>query len=197
MAASTSTAVPSTVFDDVSRLCAVVDRITKDVEDYTSQYENQYKLVEALGIERNKPENKNALDILALRLSRLDKALDRETKAIANLTNCRVAQEAAFQAQAAVLAATIGGATTTTMTTTTPTTASDKKVMKWKLPEPRDGWKDASGKTHKVHLDAITYHKTLLVILWQIMDIVHHQSTGGSTPTPDVPLARLVPFDTL
>jgi hypothetical protein len=29
------------------------------------------------------------------------------------------------------------------------------------------------------------------------MDIVHHQSTGGSTPTPDVPLARLVPFDTL
>ncbi len=29
------------------------------------------------------------------------------------------------------------------------------------------------------------------------MDIVHHQSVGGSTPTPDVPLARLVPFDTL
>jgi hypothetical protein len=95
MAASTSTAVPSTVFDDVSRLCAVVDRITKDVEDYTSQYENQYKLVEALGTERNKPENKNALDILVLRLSRLDKAQDREIKAIANLTNCRVAQEAA------------------------------------------------------------------------------------------------------
>ena len=69
--------------------------------------------------------------------------------------------------------------------------------MKRKLPEPRDGWKDASGKTHKVHLDAITYHKTLSAILWQIMDIVHHQSTGGSTPTPDVLLARLVPFDTL
>ena len=29
------------------------------------------------------------------------------------------------------------------------------------------------------------------------MDIAHHQSTIGSTPTPDVPLARLLPFDTL
>ncbi len=175
MVASTSTAVSSAVFDDVSRLCAVVDRITKDVQDYTSQYEDQYKLVEALGIERNKPENKNAVDILALRLSRLDKALDRETKAIANLTKCRVAQEAAIQAQAATLAATVGGATSITPTTTTsPTVASDKKVMKRKLPEPRGGWKDASSKTHKVHLDAITCHKTLSAILWQIMDIVHH-----------------------
>ena len=93
MAASTSTAVPLVVFDDISRLSAVVDRITKDVEDYSSQYEDQYKVVEALGNDRNKPENKNVLDILALRLSRLDKAQDREIKAIANLTNCRVAQE--------------------------------------------------------------------------------------------------------
>ena len=53
-------------------------------------------MVEALGNDRNKPENKNVLDILALRLSRLDKAQDREIKAIANLTNCRVAQEAAI-----------------------------------------------------------------------------------------------------
>ena len=37
MAASTSTAVPSVVFDDISMLSAVVDRITKDVEDYSSQ----------------------------------------------------------------------------------------------------------------------------------------------------------------
>ncbi len=82
MVATTSTAVPSAVFDDVSRLSAVVDRITKDVEDYSSQYEDQYKLVEALGNDKNKPENKNVLDILALRLSRLDKAQDREIKAI-------------------------------------------------------------------------------------------------------------------
>ncbi len=39
MAASTSTAVPFAVLDDVSRLRAVVDRSTKEVKDYTSQYE--------------------------------------------------------------------------------------------------------------------------------------------------------------
>jgi hypothetical protein len=39
MAASTFSAVPSAVFDDVSRLRAVVDRSTKEVEDYTSEYE--------------------------------------------------------------------------------------------------------------------------------------------------------------
>ena len=52
-----------------------------------------------------------------------------------------------------------------TTTTTAPTVATDKKIMKRKLPEPRDGWKDASVKTHKVHLDAITYHKTVPTIL--------------------------------
>jgi hypothetical protein len=69
--------------------------------------------------------------------------------------------------------------------------------MKRKLPEPRDGWKDASGKVHKVHLDAISFHKTLSIIYWQMMDIVHVQSRGGLTPTPDVQLARLIPYTTI
>ncbi len=49
MAASTSTAVPSVLIDDGSRLRAVADRTAQDVKDYTSQVEDQYKLVEALG----------------------------------------------------------------------------------------------------------------------------------------------------
>jgi hypothetical protein len=65
--------------------------------------------------------------------------------------------------------------------------------VKSKLPEPRDGWKDASCKTHKVHLDAIPFQKTLSIIMWQLMDIVHIQSGGGSTPTPEVLLTRLIP----
>ncbi len=55
MAASTSTAVLDAVRNDVSRLRAVVDRSTTEVKDYTLQYENHYKLVEALGTNRNKP----------------------------------------------------------------------------------------------------------------------------------------------
>ncbi len=66
MPASTSTAVPFAVLDDVSRLRAVVDRNTKEVKDYTTQYEDQYKLVEALGTDRNKPKNKSVHDILTL-----------------------------------------------------------------------------------------------------------------------------------
>jgi len=69
--------------------------------------------------------------------------------------------------------------------------------MKRKLPEPRDGWKEASSNTHKVHLDAITFQNTLSIILWQMMDIVHVQSGGGSTPTSDVLRARLIPYTTI
>ncbi len=63
MATSTST----TVLDDGSRLRAVVDRSTQEVKDYTLPYEDQYHLVEALGVSKNKPENKNVLDILTPR----------------------------------------------------------------------------------------------------------------------------------
>ncbi|WP_233395659.1 hypothetical protein, partial [Escherichia coli] len=67
--------------------------------------------------------------------------------------------------------------------------------MKRKQPEPVDGWKDQSGKTHRVHHDQSVYHKTFSGIFWQIMDIVHEQSSNGSgEPTQDVPLASLVPL---
>ncbi len=98
----------------------------------------------------------------------------------------------------ATVAATASGVLPTPATTTSPTVIVDKKIMKRKLPEPRDGWKDASGKTHKVHLDAITFQKMLSILLWQMMDIVHAQSSGGSTPnTPDVLMARLIPYATI
>jgi hypothetical protein len=67
--------------------------------------------------------------------------------------------------------------------------------MKRKLPEPNDGWKDNSSKTHRVHHNNMHYHKTLSGILWQIMDIVHkHSSNGSGEPTPNFMLAKLVPF---
>ena len=67
--------------------------------------------------------------------------------------------------------------------------------MKRKLPEPVDGWKDHAGKTHRVHHDFMQYHKTVSGISWQIMDIVHEQSSNGSgEPTPAVMLAKLVPL---
>jgi len=39
------------------------------------------------------------------------------------------------------------------------------------------------------------YNKTVSGTLWQILDIVHEQTSNGSgESTPDIPLARLVPF---
>ena len=77
MAASTSTAISSAQDEDGARLRAVVDRTAKEVKNYTSQYEDQEKLVEALGAALNAPENKTVLDILALRERRLDTAIGR------------------------------------------------------------------------------------------------------------------------
>jgi hypothetical protein len=47
----------------------------------------------------------------------------------------------------------------------TPLGTSSKKIMKRKLPEPNNGWKDHLGKIHRVHYDNMQYHKTLSGIL--------------------------------
>jgi hypothetical protein len=47
----------------------------------------------------------------------------------------------------------------------TTSTPSEKKITKRKLPEPRDSWKYVAGKTHRSHIDAITYHKTFSTIM--------------------------------
>jgi hypothetical protein len=72
---------------------------------------------------------------------------------------------------------------------------SDKNIIKRKLPEPRDGWKDHSGTTHRVHYDAMHHHKTISGIFEQIMENLHEQSSNGSgEPMYDILLARLVSF---
>ena len=153
--------------------------------------------MEALGTAMNLPENKSVLGILALRERGLDATLGRENTIVANLTSFCVAESSVLQAQAA---ATVSAPVI--YAPTVPTTPSSKavvvkKMMKRKLPEPIDGREDASGKTHRAHLDSITFHNTVSAIFWQLMDIVHGQTSGGSTPTPDVPLASLIPLVTM
>jgi hypothetical protein len=196
MAASTSMAVPSAQDGNSSRMRVEVDRNAKEVKDCTSQYEDRCTLVEALYSAMKAPENKSVLDILSLSEHRLDAALGRENTAIANLANFCVAERSVLHVQAA---ATVAASATLAppVSTTTSKAVSDKKIMKRKLPELRGGWKDGTSKNHKAHLEAITFHKTLSTILWQLMDIVHWQISGGSTPTPDVLLASLTPLVTI
>ena len=117
------------------------------------------------------------------------------------MSNFCVTDKGASQAQSAAVAAAFApssvavGATTTTTVPSTSLGASSKNIMKRKLPEPVDGWKDPAGKTHRVHHDFMQYHKTMSGIFRQIMDIFHEQSSNGSgEPKPDVMLARLVPL---
>jgi hypothetical protein len=91
--------------------------------------------VEALGTDRNKSENKSVLDILTLREGRLDAARVRESVAIAFIADFHAADKVVVQAQATLAAATSG----VPPIPTTPTVTIDTKVMKRKLPEPRDG----------------------------------------------------------
>jgi hypothetical protein len=60
-------AVPCAQGQDAERLRSAVDRTATEVKDYTVQYEEQRTIVEALGTAQLAPENKSALDILALR----------------------------------------------------------------------------------------------------------------------------------
>jgi hypothetical protein len=195
MATTRSTAVPFAQGQDVIRLCAAVDMPSQEIKDYTKEYEDQRAIVDALdNAEQADPRNTYIFNILTIREGKLDAARIRETTALSLLSNCLIAQSSAAQANAAPTAATALPAATTTPLTTT---SAKKKVIRRKLPEPRDGWKDSAGKLHRAHSDAMSYHKAISAILWQITDIVHSQSIpAGSvvTPTPDVQLARLVPL---
>ena len=105
MAASTSTAVPSTQDEDISLLRAVLGRTSQEVKGYTVQYEDQVNLVHQLGLAVNEPENKPVLDVLEMRERRLDATLARETNAIEKLNEFSVADKSASHAQSVAVAA--------------------------------------------------------------------------------------------
>ncbi len=109
---------------------------SQEIKDYTKEYEENRAIAEALSTaEHAEPGNKFKLDILFVREGRLDAARTRETAALALLSNYFIADSSAAQAQAAATAAMALPAATTTPLTTTP---AEKKIIKRKLPEPRD-----------------------------------------------------------
>jgi hypothetical protein len=147
MAALTSTAVQCELEEDCVLLRAVLIRATQEVKEYMTQYEDQYKLVNALGTAMNASENKSVLDILAMRECRLDVALVRESNAISTLANFCLAEKGALHAQSAAATTALSpplvdGATTTSASPATWLGTSGKKIMKRKLPEPNDGRKN-------------------------------------------------------
>jgi hypothetical protein len=70
----------------------------------------------------------------------------------------------------------------------------DNKLLKRKLREP-DEWKDPSGKTHVLHLQAFTACKTMSAILWKLHDAfrIEAEAAGGSEAdtAKDVALGEL------
>jgi hypothetical protein len=117
----------------------VVVRTAKEVKDYTSQYEDRRKLVEALGAALNAPENKSVLDILALMERRLDTPIVTEETTVANLATFCVAEKSVLHAHASAAAPAPVISALTVQTSTTSKADADKKIMKRKLPGPRDG----------------------------------------------------------
>ncbi len=81
--------------------------------------------------------NKPKLDILGVRERRLDAVLVREAAAMSNLANYMIADSSAAQTQSTATVAT----TVPAVPATTPLsiTTVEKKIIKRKLPEPRDG----------------------------------------------------------
>ena len=146
--------------EDGVLLGAVLIRATHEFKDYTAQYEDQSKLVTDLGTAMNAPENKSVFNILAMREHRLDAALVRESNAISTLSHFCVAEKGALHAQSAAAAADLfppigTSATTTSTSQATSAGAFSKKIMKRKLPEPNDSWKDQLGETHRIHQETM------------------------------------------
>jgi len=101
---------------------------------------------------------------------RFDAAFVRESNTISTHANFCVAEKGALYAQSATAASALAPpsgvvATTTAATPATSIGTSNKKIMKRKLPEPNNGWKDQSGKTHRIYHETMHYHKTLSRIL--------------------------------
>ena len=116
----------------IARLRVVVDRTTTEVNDYTVQYEERRKVVEALGATQSAPKNKRALDVLELRERRLDAARLRKFVAISNLSNRCIADNNALQEQAVAAASAIAPSTFVATTTSVPSAStfiSDKKRL--------------------------------------------------------------------
>ncbi len=138
MTTTNTSAVPFAQGQDVVRLRAAVNKASHDIKDYTKEYEDPRAIVEALSTaEQAEPGNKALIDILLMREKKLEAAHTRETTTLALISNCLIAESSAVQAQAVATAAmALPAATTTTPLTTTP---AEKKIIKRKLPEPRDG----------------------------------------------------------
>jgi len=154
---------------DVERLRVVVDRIVMEVKNYIMQYEEHREFVEALGTVQIAPENKSALGILELRECRLDTARIREDVPINNLNSFCISNITPSRAQAAAATPTIAPPIVVATTSSVPSTSSgvsDKKIMKRKLPAPRDGWKYSSGKTHRIRYNAMVYHNIVSFFCW-------------------------------
>jgi hypothetical protein len=116
-----------------------VDRSSQEIKDYTQKYEDQRAIVEVLSAaEQAGLGNKPNIDIRVERKRQLEVARLRETTALSLLVNCPIADNNVVKAQAVATAATV----TPTVATNTPLTSitAEKKIMKRKLPEPRDGW---------------------------------------------------------
>lgn len=58
------------------------------------------------------------------------------------------------------------------------------KFIKRKLPEPKDGWRDASGKPHHAHGDMSSFLCFIYWILWQLHDAVT-DNVGEDTGDPE------------
>jgi hypothetical protein len=145
MDTSTSTAVTFAQGQDDAWIRVVVDRTTREVKDYVVIYKDQRQVVEALDAAQFDSTNKSSLEVLDIRERRLEAARVRDVIGMSNLTICLIADNSASDAQAtAIMAANVVPAVSAATSATTYSVA-EKKIIKRKLPEPRDGWRNSAG----------------------------------------------------
>ena len=178
---------------DGAALKEIVDQASAYVATTQMQFSEADQLVAALN-PGAKDEAAKALRARAQLLEeRLTKAYERQRDAARDY--------AAFRVSIAESSSKIGAAQADKNKKSKDAPASEsRKFLKRKLPEPTEGWKDSSGKTHRKNLDLMKFHKVVSAGCWAMLDICRElakqnpESAEGSELEKEVRLARLVPL---
>ncbi len=127
---------------------------TLEVKDYTINYDDHLKIVDTfaeLQAPSKRIRSKRSIATLSINereRRRLDAARVIEANSVSNLGTCRIEDKIAVHAQAVALTAALAPpaiVATTPILPAPPATSvtPENKIMKRRLPEPRDGWKDS------------------------------------------------------
>ena len=170
-----SSAANSVQDRNIEQLLMFVDQTTAEVATAQQKFDDQDELLDAF-----------AGDATAEGFAATSAKAD---KLEARLIAAKARQEAAYNRYAATIESTNKTVVVASKASASSSKAAarveENKLLKRKLREP-DEWKDSSGKTHNVNLQAFTACKSMSVILWKLHDAFRAEAVAAGGSPEDI-----------